>query len=260
VDRTRPGGASARVLVTNDDGIDAPGLRTLATALALDHDVLVVAPDHDVSGAGTSIGRIDPAEPARVRRSDLDGVEAYAIAGPPGLAVMSAALGAFGPRPDLVVSGVNAGMNTGTTIVHSGTVGAALTAHTFGISGVAVSLAPGARWEWDTTVPVARAVARWVRQRPTVTTVNVNVPALPPSRVRGSRWAPVDRFGHFSVASTRREGSVLDLDVRDRDTPTDPDCDTARCLAGYVTLTLLSPLAGAPAPSDDADVVAGTAG
>jgi broad specificity polyphosphatase/5'/3'-nucleotidase SurE len=140
------------VLVTNDDGIGSPGLQRLATALAARYDVVVAAPSEDVSGCGTGIGRYDAAAPTRLRRTDLDGVEAYSLKGPPGLAVMAAALGAFGSLPDLVVSGINAGINTGTSIIHSGTVGAVLTARTFGLDGLAVSLGPGDRWYWDTAV------------------------------------------------------------------------------------------------------------
>lgn len=97
---------------------------------------------------------------------------------------------------------------------------------------------------------------RVVRQ-PELTVLNVNVPAVPPAQMRGSRWAKVDEFGHFNVASQSQGGTALDLGVRDRSTGTDPDSDTALCLDGYVTLTLLSPLEAKPAPDDDADVVTG---
>lgn len=260
VDPTTPGSGPARVLVTNDDGIASPGLRALARALSADHEVVVAAPASDVSGAGTSIGRLDADEPTALSREDFDGILAYAVDGPPGLAVMSAALGAFGGKPDLVVSGPNAGLNTGTSIIHSGTVGAVLTAHTFGISGVAFSLAPGDRWEWETVLPVARAATRWARAQTRLTTLNVNVPAVAPGAVRGSRWATIDEFGHFSVASQAEgaAGSVIDLDVHDRHAPRDPDCDTAVCLDGYVALTLLSPLGAAPSPRVDPALVTGT--
>lgn len=258
VDPGVPSDGPARMLVTNDDGIDSPGLRDLARTLAEDHEVVVAAPAHDVSGAGTGIGRVDPHDPIELTRADFDGVEAYAVHGTPGFAVMSAALGAFGARPDLIVSGINAGMNTGTSVVHSGTVGAALTGRTFGVSGVALSLAPGDRWAWEVAMPVARAVVRWVRRRGELTTLNVNVPARSGGPL-GTRWATIDEFGHFSVASQGRDGTVIDLDVRDRSAPSDPACDTALCLDGYVTLTLLSPLGVAPSPVDDPDHVAGTA-
>jgi 5'-nucleotidase len=257
VDRRAPSGAPCRLLLTNDDGLRSPGLRELARTLAEDHHVVVAAPAEDVSGAGTSIGRIDAADPTRLERADFDGIEAYAVDGPPGLAVMAAHLGAFGPKPDLVVSGVNAGLNTGTSIIHSGTVGAALTGRTFGSGGVAFSLASGDRWYWETAMPVARQVVAWLADRPELTTINVNIPARPLEEVRGATWAPVDEFGHFRVASQRDDGSVLDLEVHDRTSGIDPATDTARCLDGYVTLTLLASLGAAPPPDDDATRVAG---
>jgi 5'-nucleotidase len=239
-----------RLLLTNDDGIESPGLRALARALADHHDVLVAAPATDVSGAGTSMGSLDAAEPTRMHREDLDGVEAYGIDGPPGLAVLAAALGAFGAAPDVVVSGPNSGLNTGRSIIHSGTVGAALTGRTFGSKAIAFSVAPGDRWYWETAVAVAVPVVAWVIARDEPTTLNVNVPAVPPDRIKGVCWAKIDEFGHFSVATTEQGGTVLTLDVRDRSSGTDPDSDTALCLSGHVTLTLLSPLDAEPAPME----------
>jgi 5'-nucleotidase len=243
-------GPRPRVLLTNDDGIGSPGLRQLAAALTPAYDLVVAAPADDVSGCGTGIGRYDAAAPTRLRRMELEGVEAYALQGPPGLAVMSAALGAFGAVPDLVVSGINAGVNTGTSIIHSGTVGAVLTARTFGISGVAVSLGPADRWHWESALPVARDAARWVLARPGPTTLNVNVPGRAPDAVLTARWAEIDEFGHFQVATAAEHEGTLDLGVRDRRAGADPGTDTALCLAGHVTLTLLSSLGPEPAPDE----------
>jgi 5'-nucleotidase len=257
--RPTPPHERCRMLVTNDDGIDAPGLQLLARALAVDHEVVVAAPSQNLSGAGTSIGPIEAADPTRLRRADLDGIEAYALDGPPGLAVMAAHLGAFGEPPDLVVSGVNAGLNTGSSIIHSGTVGAALTARTFGVSGLAVSLAPSDPWHWETALPFARRAVAWLARRARLTTLNVNIPAAPLEAVRGVTWAEVDRFGHFNVASQRDDGTILELGVRDRRSGADPASDTACCLAGHVTLTTLAALGAVPPPDVPAEVVAGPA-
>jgi 5'-nucleotidase len=255
--RPNPPRGRCRVLVTNDDGLEAPGLHGLARTLAADHEVLVAAPRENVSGAGTSIGRIEAADPTRLDRRDLDGLEAYALEGPPGLAVMAAHLGAFGDPPELVVSGVNAGLNTGTSIIHSGTVGAALTARTFGVSGLAISLAPSDPWHWETALPFARRAVAWLARQGTLTTLNVNTPGVPLDAVQGVTWAAVDRFGHFNVASQRADGTVLELGVRDRRSGTDPDSDTARCLAGHVTLTALAALGAVAPPAVDAEEVVG---
>ena len=242
-------GGPPRILVTNDDGIESPGLRRLATELAGEHDVIVVAPASDMSGSGTGIGRLDAADPVALTRADFDGVEAYAVAGPPGLAVMSAALGAFGAPPDLVVSGVNAGMNTGHSIIHSGTVGAVLTARTFGSHGLAVSLAPSDTWQWETAVEVAKSAARWVLdQRGSRVVLNVNVPAVPIDQVRGIRWADLDGFGYFRVAMLDVKDEKLEFEVAGSASGLDPACDTALCFNHYVTLTPLSAIEPPPFP------------
>jgi 5'-nucleotidase len=133
-----------KILVTNDDGVASAGLHALVRALVDDgRDVLVVAPDRDMSGSSAAIGFIHADEHIDAKRVELPGlpdVPAYAVDGPPGLCVLAARLGGFGDRPDLVVSGVNPGCNTGRAVLHSGTVGAALTAANFGGRGLAVSI------------------------------------------------------------------------------------------------------------------------
>ncbi len=245
-----------RILVTNDDGIASPGLRLLARELARRHDVVVVAPDVDRSGSGTGIGRFDPDEGVALAPADLDGIEAYRIAGPPGLAVLAGALGAFGRQPDLVVSGINAGMNTGHSVIHSGTVGGALTARTLGSRGLAVSLAASDPWHWETAVAVASDIVDWMLARPAGAHVlNVNVPARALADLAGVTWAELDEFGYFRVASTNPTDARLSFGVSAKDAGRDPDCDTARCLAGYVTLTPLSSVAAQTVPWLAADEV-----
>lgn len=133
-----------KVLVTNDDGVEGVGLHALTRALVdAGLDVVVAAPNCDMSGSGAAIGRIhvdERIDAKPVELPGLAGVPAYAVDGPPGLCVLAARLGGFGPPPDLVVSGVNPGCNTGRAVLHSGTVGAALTAANFGLRGLAVSI------------------------------------------------------------------------------------------------------------------------
>src|SRR5215218_2134908 len=105
-----------RVLVTNDDGIGAPGIAALATALdEAGHTPVVAAPAQDMSGASASIMRVHPDAHIEVARANLgsDGIEAWCVDATPALAVLAGALGAFGEPADVVVSGINAGLNTG---------------------------------------------------------------------------------------------------------------------------------------------------
>jgi 5'-nucleotidase len=141
---TNDGEPPTRILVTNDDGVESSGLHALVGALVDDgRDVMVVAPASDMSGSGAAIGRIhldEHIDAEQVELPGLDGVPAYAVDGPPGLCVLAARLGGFGHRPELVVSGINPGCNTGRAVLHSGTVGGALTAANFGGRGLAVSI------------------------------------------------------------------------------------------------------------------------
>ena len=246
-----------RVLITNDDGIDSPGIQLLASELAKLFRVVVAAPARDMSGSGTGIGRFDPVAGVDLHEVELDsGVEAYSIDGPPGLAVMSASLGAFGDPPDLVVSGVNAGINTGHSVIHSGTVGAALTARTFKGRGLAVSLAQSDPWHWDTAVTVAVNAASWLlADRPEPRVLNVNVPALPLGQVKGIHWADLDEFGYFRVANAQIESRKLQLEVGSSNDKADPASDTALCHRGYVTVTPLSTVEPAPFPPIEASEI-----
>jgi 5'-nucleotidase len=133
-----------KVLVTNDDGVASPGLHALTRSLVEQgHDVIVVAPDREMSGSAAAIGQVhvdEGIDAERIELPGLGGVPAYALAGPPGLCVLTARLGGFGEPPEMVVCGINPGCNTGRAVLHSGTVGAALTAANFGCRGLAVSI------------------------------------------------------------------------------------------------------------------------
>lgn len=128
-----------RILLTNDDGIASAGLRLMAEALhRVTDDLVVAAPAEDLSGCGTSLGAVAgplTCAPAAVG-DDLVGL---GVAGSPAAIVAAALLGGFGDPPDVVVSGVNRGRNTGRLALHSGTVGAAMTAAASGLPAIAVS-------------------------------------------------------------------------------------------------------------------------
>lgn len=237
------------ILVTNDDGVEAPGIARLTARLAAQHRVVTVAPDCDRSGSGTGIGTFDAA--GGVPLTELDGPDTgmLSISGPPGLAVMSAALGAFGPSPRLVVSGINAGINTGHSVIHSGTVGAALTARTFGSHGLAVSLERSDPWHWETAAHIAADVAEWLMHRdgpPLV--LNLNVPARPLEDLAGVRWGDLASFGYFQVAV--QEPGRLEFEVRSRDESPPEGSDSALLAAGFASVTVLGALEAQPPPAD----------
>src|SRR5258708_7235238 len=112
-----------RIMLTNDDGIESPGIHALALALAeRNHHPPVIAPRDDMSGVGAAIGRIRADQRIDTSPASIPGapeIAAHSLVGPPGLAVMAACLGAFGEPPELVVTGINAGPNTGHACLHS---------------------------------------------------------------------------------------------------------------------------------------------
>jgi 5'-nucleotidase len=231
-------------LLTNDDGIDSPGLHAMARRLHNEgHDVVVAAPAEDMSGASAAIGRLHADQHVDVKSvaiPDADGLSGYAVAGPPGLAAMASCLGAFGDAPDVVMSGINAGLNTGHSILHSGTVGAALTAQNFGRCGVAVSIEPTQPCHWDTAAEYASWALAWlVHRAPTRTVLNVNVPGIPSEGVKGVRWANLDQFGSVRAAVAEADADGLQFEFRATGAHLDPMSDTALVAAGYVTVTAI---------------------
>jgi 5'-nucleotidase len=239
-----------RIMLTNDDGIDSPGLHTLAAALReRNHDVIVVAPREDMSGVGAAIGRIRLDRRIETSPAAIPGaadIPAYALAGPPGLAVMAACLGAFGSPPELVVTGVNAGPNTGHACLHSGTVGAALTAATFGISALATSVGVSDPMHWTTACGLIDAPLTLLTRLPAATVLNLNAPAVPADQLRDLRWAKLDRFGRVRVALAETTDRWLQMEYRTTDASLDPECDTALLEQGHPTLTAIEGIAEIP--------------
>jgi 5'-nucleotidase len=211
-----------RILVTNDDGVGAPGLAALTRALAAwtgapahstatagagataSHEIVVVAPSSNYSGAGAAVGSVTETTTIPYQRAVVEGaesVEAYGLDASPALSVIAGALGAIGPKPDLVVSGINHGVNVGRSILHSGTVGAALTASQLGISALAVSLRVGGDPDpWDTAASLAVALVPLLVAAPPRTVLSLNVPALALEEVRGLRWGRVGGAGLIKAA------------------------------------------------------------
>ncbi|QXC60743.1 5'/3'-nucleotidase SurE [Aquihabitans sp. G128] len=238
-----------RVLVTNDDGIDSEGIQVLARALAAaGHDVLLVAPDTDQSGMGAALGNLQPDTALPVREVEVDGLApgtAFALAGTPALTVVAAMLGGFGPPPELVVSGPNAGLNTGRSVLHSGTVGACLTGQNFGISGLAVSLEAADRWHWDTAAALAVETVPLVAAAPPRSVVNLNVPARERADVLGVRWARLAPFGAVRAAVSSRDGDRLQVELTATGYVPEPDTDQGTVEAGWASLTTLIGIAEA---------------
>jgi 5'-nucleotidase len=245
-----------RVLVTNDDGVESPGILALARGLAgAGHDVFVVAPASDLSGAGASIGPLHRSEPIPVAARhwpELPDVPVLAIERPPATAVYLACLGAFGARPDVVASGINPGANTGHLVLHSGTVGAALTAAGLGIPALAVSIkwSETGSYEWETAVRHTVPALDWVAARDpgerTPRLLNLNVPNRPADEVLGVRDASLAPYGEFWVASSDIRSGDLRIEFQGPADQFDESTDAALVAAGYATVTPLLGIVAAP--------------
>jgi len=229
-----------RVLVTNDDGIAAPGLRVLAETLAgAGHEVIVVAPAQDCSGQAAALGPLHLSGRVEFERVRLGEREAFAVAGPPALCVMAACLSGFGPRADVVVSGINAGANTGRAVLHSGTVGAALTGLNFGLPGLAVSQVAGTAYEWSTAATLAAVFVDALGSLRHPAVVNLNVPNRPLAALGGLVVAQLDPGGTVQAAMVDREAGVLELSIPERPAAR-AGTDSALVEAGYATVTALA--------------------
>lgn len=233
-----------RILVTNDDGFRAPGLVAHANRLvAAGHEVIVTAPQRQQSGGSAALGRVKNGASIvweRFTSENMPGIAAgIAIDAPPALSVKAVLSGAFGPVPDIVMSGINRGWNTGGSTLHSGTLGAAVTACSLGFRAAAISCARPPEDNLETAAEVALAVAEILGQLTRPVALNVNVPNLPVADLAGVRQVPVGAQGLLDV-----DVELVDDDLRfklvRRRPAHDSDCDGQAVLAGYVAISPLN--------------------
>jgi 5'-nucleotidase len=170
------------ILVCNDDGINAPGIRALASAMgSLADRVDVVAPDRNRSGASNSLTLTAPLRLQRLAPNE------YSVEGTPTDCVHLAITGLLETEPDMVVSGINQGVNLGDDILYSGTVAAAMEGRNLGLPSIAFSLAGENPQHYTAAAEVAKIlVARLkISPLPAHTILNVNIPDLPFDQLQG---------------------------------------------------------------------------
>jgi 5'-nucleotidase len=178
-----------KILLSNDDGYQAPGLLCLADTLREMAQVVVVAPDRDRSGASNSLTLDNPI------RATRRGEGVHSVDGTPTDCVHLAITGLFEDEPDMVVSGINAGGNLGDDVLYSGTVAAAMEGRFLGLPAIAVSLAGHAPSHFETAARAAQRLLRRLERAPLPndTILNVNVPDIPWEDVQGFATT---RLGH----------------------------------------------------------------
>jgi 5'-nucleotidase len=183
-----------RILATNDDGIRAEGLWTLASELSRIAEVVVVAPDRDHSGAGTSVTLRQPLRITRIE-SPVQAIPAYSVEGTPADSVILAINAILrGKNIDFVVSGVNEGPNLGDDVFISGTVGAALQGYLRGIPSIALSVAGSGALHFEVAARVARILVSSITMADLSHRLLLNI-NLPNSELRALKGIEVTRLG-----------------------------------------------------------------
>ena len=214
-----------------------------AAVREMGHDVVVVAPNREMSGSSSSMGPMAHADHIsyeEVVLAELPDVAAFALDGPPAMCVIAATLGGFGAPPDLVVSGINPGFNCGRATLHSGTVGAALTAAQWGCSGLAVSIGLADRIHWQTAAAYAQAALGALANAAPRTVVNLNVPNLALDAVRGIRFAELAPFNAVRTVITGRSTGRLHVTLQPTELAVPEGTDTALVTQGFATITFLT--------------------
>jgi 5'-nucleotidase len=230
-----------KILVTNDDGIKAESLWTLVRELKNIAGVTVVAPDGERSAIGTAVTLFQPLHVKEVG-PPVDGVPAYAVDGSPSDCVILALGKLIEDGVDIVISGINPGLNVGDDVYISGTVGAAMQGYLRGLPALAVSAKPGSKAGFETA---ARSTALLVEKMAAAglnrILLNMNAPDLSFGEVRGVKITRLARSSHInSVEENSRDGMKQYQLVRTRLAEAGSDgTDIQAITQGYISITAL---------------------
>ncbi len=225
------------ILLSNDDGFDAPGLKALAASLTPVGEVVVAAPATEYSGIGHAL--ILRAPIMVNEKKQPNGVTWYAIEGPPATCVRLAVESLLPHRPDLIISGINRGDNLGTTVYHSGTLGAAREAALVGLPAIAASLRGDDEKDYVAAAGYVRQLVEQLRAKQLLKRglfLNVNFPAGEWKGVRVTRLSMTPRPETFERRVSPR-GRLYFWPVWDQLKDDDEGTDVWALVRGYVTLT-----------------------
>jgi 5'-nucleotidase len=197
------------ILVTNDDGIAAPGLWALVRALSAFASVTVAAPHQEQSGVGTAV-TLRKALRVRSAVSQVPGVKAYSIEGTPADSVALGLTRLADENIDLLFSGINNGANLGDNVLISGTVGAARHGHAYGYHSIAISVDAFDNPHLDTAAAVAVLMAKRVKSfsTPSKIFLNINLPDLPLEQIRGLEITRLAATSHTDDVEEAHEGDL----------------------------------------------------
>ncbi|MCL2766940.1 MAG: 5'/3'-nucleotidase SurE [Peptococcaceae bacterium] len=215
------------ILISNDDGIQAPGISRLRLALEEIALVYVAAPDRERSATGHQITMHRPLQAKKVPYSNSESI-GWAINGTPADCVSLAMHELLPVRPDLVIAGINQGPNLGTDVLYSGTVSAAMEASIGGYPAIAISLASYETPDFTAAGDfIKKFVTNYGKSLPQKTLLNINVPAATPKGVRITRLGVREYRNVFSKRVNPRgdtyywmAGECFDVDGDEQDTDT----------------------------------------
>ncbi len=232
-----------RLLLTNDDGISAKGIYTLAKELEKNHEVIIVAPYNEKSACGHSITLT---RPLIVRETKLEGLKsrAFSVDGTPADCVKIAINKLLDDKIDMVVSGINKGLNLGTDVLYSGTVSAAIEAAIYKIPSMAISMEVNKDIEtYEMAAKYATEILKKANENGIKNDIvlNVNIPLLEEEKIKGIKVCKIgsrlynncyiESIGENNETQYEIKGEVKDIH--------EEDSDTIYFKEGYVTVTPL---------------------
>ncbi|MBR1552890.1 MAG: 5'/3'-nucleotidase SurE [Schwartzia sp.] len=234
-----------RILLTNDDGIEAPGLHALVGILAAEHEVFVAAPASEQSGMAHALTVHRDIEVRAYQGFGDKAVEAWSIDGTPTdcVKIYLEAIAEQENKPQLIVSGVNKGANLGTDVLYSGTVGGALEGYLHGIPAIALSLDAHSSLSFGEATALLAAKMPWIfEQAGSDFFLNVNFPKSLRDGKAEFVWASLGHRDYINAFSRIERDARLYYHIGGEmyDWDNDENTDIRRTEAGYVTMTPLT--------------------
>ncbi len=230
-----------KILLTNDDGIFAPGLAAIYKELVRVGDVMVVAPASSQSGASHSITY---KEPLVCNKVDINGLfTGFSVQGSPADCVKLACMQLCEGPIDLLVAGINNGANAGINIYYSGTVAAAMEGAFLKIPAVAMSLASEEKMDFESAAEYCTKILEELMPLNSGEVINVNIPQLSKGRPKGIRVVPQSSkgFDEYYIRLKNEQGQIVFQLAGEPHTDDQTAVDTTSLIEGFITVTALVP-------------------
>jgi len=231
------------VLLTNDDGIEAPGIKALFNTFIKDdkYDIRVVAPNRERSAVGHAITVFDP---IAVKKEFIDGIFCgYSVDGTPADCVKLAIAAILERKPDILISGINRGANVGENIIYSGTVSAATEGTIYEIPSIAVSIDSFKDTDCTFAAAFTKKIAGMVlktKNLPPRTLLNINYPDIPAEKIKGIKFTHQSTVKFKDIFIKRVDPRGRDyywMDGEYEECTYDEDCDYAAIKNNYISIT-----------------------